>query len=151
MNLGIPYVEFTVPPGTARSIQRFYEVVFGSPGKIEENGHGPAAVIEAGPLQSLVFRESEQLPEYDGHHLAIYVANFSSPFQWLEERKLISEGIRNHQFRFKEIVDPDTAKPVFTIEHEVRSTRHPLFKMPLTNRDPASPPMVMMGRAPAPS
>lgn len=146
MNLGIPYVEFSVGPGTARSIQRFYEVVFNSPGKVEKNGHGPAAVIEAGPLQTLVFRESDQVPEYDGHHLAIYVANFSSPFQWLEDRKLITEGIRNHQFRFKEIVDPDTEKPVFTIEHEVRSTRHPLFKMPLTNRDPAAPPMVMMGR-----
>ena len=44
----------------------------------------------------------------DGHHIAIYIANFSAPFQWLEERNLITESIRNHQFRFQDIVDPET-------------------------------------------
>ena len=150
MALGIPYVEFTVPVGSARSIKKFYEVVFGSPGALEENGHGTAAIIESGATQTLNFRESEVVPDYDGHHLAIYVANFSGPFQYLDERKLITEGVRNHQFRFQDIVDPDSGKVVFTIEHEVRSIRHPLFKRTLVNRDPVNPPMVMMGR-PAPA
>jgi hypothetical protein len=151
MTVGIPYVEFTVPTGAAPSIQRFYERVFRAPGRAEENGKGAAAIIEAGSTQNLVFRESDVVPEYDGHHLAIYVANFSEPFSYLNDRKLITEGIRNHQFRFQDIVDPDSGKVVFTIEHEVRSTRHPLYRRPLVNREPENPPMVMMGRAPAPS
>ncbi len=75
------------------------------------------------------------MPDYDGHHIAIYIANFSGPFQYLEERNLVTEGIRNHQFRFQDIVDPDTGVPVFKLEHEVRSSRHPGFRRPLVNRD----------------
>jgi len=146
MNLGIPYVEFNVPAGSAAGIQRFYQEVMGAPGRLEKNGKGTAAHIDIGSTQNLVFREGKQLPEYDGHHVAIYVANFSGPLRWLEERNLVSEGIRNHQFRFQEIVDPDNGKPVFTIEHEVRSTRHPLYRRPLVNREPENPPMAMVGR-----
>jgi hypothetical protein len=150
MRLGIPYVEFTVPKGAAPTIQRFYEEVFDAPGSIEQREGGEAAVIESGATQTLVFQESDVVPDYDGHHLAIYVANFSKPYSYLDERKLVSEGIRNHQFRFQDIIDPDTGKVVFTIEHEVRSTRHPLYRRQLVNREPENPPMVMMGRGPAP-
>jgi len=131
LRLGVPYVEFTVPTGSSASIQRFYEQVFGAPGRIDEDG---AARVEVGLDQHLIFRESDHVPEYDGHHVAIYIANFSGPFQYLDERNLITENIRNHQFRFQDIVDPDTGTPVFKIEHEVRSTRHPGFRRPLVNR-----------------
>ena len=130
MRLGVPYVEFTVPHGSAPSIQRFYQQVFGAPGNVADR----AAHVEIGTGQTLVFRESDVVPDYDGHHIAIYLANFSAPFQYLDEHNLITEGIRNHQFRFQDIVDPDTATPVFTIEHEVRSSRHPGFRRPLVNR-----------------
>ncbi|HEX6512684.1 MAG TPA: hypothetical protein VF157_10320 [Chloroflexota bacterium] len=143
MTLGIPYVEFEVPAGSAAPIQRFYEQVFDAPGKLEDG----AAHIEVGASQAFIFRESAKYnPSYDGHHVAIYVANFSGPFHYLEERGLITEGIRNHQFRFQDIVDPDTGTPVFTIEHEVRSTRHPLYRRRLVNREPENPPMAMTGR-----
>jgi hypothetical protein len=135
MQLGMPYVEFTVPTGSAASIQRFYETVFGAPGRLEQDRHGTAARVEVGLGQTLVFRESERVPDYDGHHVAIYIANFSGPFQFLEERNLVTEGIRNHQFRFQDIVDPRTGVPVYTLEHEVRSSRHPGFRRPLVNRD----------------
>jgi hypothetical protein len=130
MALGVPYVEFTVPVGSAPAIQGFYQQVFGAPGTVEGN----AAKIEVGTGQTLVFRESEQVPAYDGHHIAVYIANFSGPFEYLSDRKLITEGIRNHQFRFQDIVDPDSGKVVFTIEHEVRSSRHPGFRRHLVNR-----------------
>jgi hypothetical protein len=42
-----------------------------------------------------------------------------------------------HEWRFQWIVDPQTLKPLFEIEHEVRSMRHPLFARPLVNRNPA--------------
>lgn len=142
LTLGMRYVEFEVPRGTASGIQRFYEQVFEAPGEVNDG----AATIEIGTEQELIFRESDVQTEYDGHHIAIYVANFSKPFQYLEERGLISEGIRNHQFRFADIVDPEGGKPLFTIEHEVRSTRHPLYHRTLINREPENPPMVMVGR-----
>ena len=137
MTLGMPYVELDVPRGTAASIQRFYEQAFGAPGRLDAG----AAVVDAGPNQSLIFRETNDVPDYDGHHVAIYVANFSGPLQWLEERELVSQGIRNHQFRFQDIADPDSGKVVFALEHEVRSMRHPGYKRVLVNRDPDGPAM----------
>ncbi|MBV8086097.1 MAG: hypothetical protein JO247_14915 [Chloroflexi bacterium] len=147
MRIGLPYVEFTVPKGSAAAIQRFYDEVFDAPGTVEKG----AATIEVGSNQCLVFHEADEVPDYDGHHVAVYVQNFSKPFAYLEERGLLTEGIRNHQFRFQDIVDTKTGKPVFTIEHEVRSTRHPLYRRQLVNREPENPPMQMVGRASAPS
>ena len=83
----------------------------------------------------MIFRETSQVADYDGHHVAVYIANFSGPFQYLEERNLITEGIRNHQFRFQSIVDPDTGESAFELEHEVRSSRHPGFRRALVNRE----------------
>lgn len=141
MTLGIPYVELTVEPGSASSIQRFYQQVMGAPGKVEQRDRAPAAVVEVGPGQSLVFQESQHVPEYDGHHIAMYVANFSGPYEFLDERRLVKEEVRNHQFRFQDIVDPESGRLAFVLEHEVRSIRHPGYRRPLVNRDPASSPM----------
>jgi catechol-2,3-dioxygenase len=130
MKLGVPYVELTVPVGSAAGIQRFYTEVFGAPSTREDG----LTEVEVGVGQRLRFRETDQVPEYDGHHIAVYIANFSGPFEYLEERGLVTEGIRNHQFRFKDIVDPETGQTVFVLEHEVRSSRHPGFRRPLVNR-----------------
>jgi hypothetical protein len=40
------------------------------------------------------------------------------------------------QFRFVDMVDPATGKPVFGFEHEVRSLYHPDYLKPLANRVP---------------
>jgi hypothetical protein len=42
-----------------------------------------------------------------------------------------------HEYRFIDIVDLDTKKVLFQLEHEVRSSRHPLCGRPLVNRNPA--------------
>ena len=34
-------------------------------------------------------------------------------------------------------MDPETARPLFTIEHEVRCATHPMYLRPLINRNPA--------------
>jgi hypothetical protein len=135
MTRGIPYVELEVPRGSAQAIQRFYEQVFDAPGTVQNDADGAAAYIEVGTNQRMIFREVDDVAEYDGHHVAIYIANFSAPFSYLEQRNLITEGIRNHQFRFRDIVDPDTGRVVFKLEHEVRSSRHPGFRRQLVNRD----------------
>ena len=38
------------------------------------------------------------------------MANFSRPYDFLKQRGLISEEVRNHQYRFKEIIDPDNGQ-----------------------------------------
>jgi catechol 2,3-dioxygenase-like lactoylglutathione lyase family enzyme len=138
MALGIPYVEFLVAPGRAAAIARFYDQVLGAPAATDSAEQGSLSRVKIGRNQSLVFRETEQpLSPYDGHHIAIYVANFSRPYNFLKERGLVSEDVRNHQFRFKEIIDPDEGGCVFVVEHEVRSLHHPMFGRFLVNRDPA--------------
>lgn len=91
--------------------------------------------MTAGPGQSLVFQEGEgHDAEYDGHHLAIYVADFSGPYHALAERGLVTREDNPHQFRFVDVVAPRGRKVLFSIEHEVRSLHHPLYGRPLVNR-----------------
>jgi hypothetical protein len=137
MALGIPYVEFSVKRGTMKSIVAFYQAAFAAPASIESDAAGLFGRVKIGRAQCLIFRESsEPVAEYDGHHIAVYVANFSGPYDYLNGRGLISEDVRNHQFRFKDIIDPETGKTIFLLEHEVRSLRHPMYHRPFVNRDP---------------
>ncbi len=135
MQRGIPYVEFTVPAGTAEGIAAFYRQAFGAPATVEPRTDGDAAVVEVGRDQHLVFRETRgELAPYDQHHIAIYVNNFSAPYEFLAARGLITEEPRNHQFRFQDIVNPDRGHVLFTIEHEVRGMRHGMYGRALYNR-----------------
>lgn len=137
MILGMAYVEFWVRPGTAAGIARFYEQVMQAPAVLNSEEGRAAARVAIGRSQWLLFREArEKIPSYDGHHIAIYVANFSGPYGFLKERNLIMEDVRNHQFRFKDLIDPKTGEKLFELEHEVRSLRHPLYHRPLVNREP---------------
>jgi hypothetical protein len=138
MTLGIPYVEFYVKPGTTKAITGFYRDAFNAPVALESDPNGSLGRVRIGRSQCLIFRErTEPIADYDGHHIAVYVANFSGPYKYLANRGLISEDVRNHQFRFKDIVDPESGKTVFLLEHEVRSLRHPMYHRPFINRDPA--------------
>lgn len=131
--LGLVYVDFDVPPGTAEGIARFYSQVMHAPA---EAGNG-RAVVCVGRNQKLFFSErKEALSEYDGHHIQIYIADFSSGYAWLKERGLISMETDPHEWRFQWITDPQDGRKLFQIEHEVRSMKHPLFGRPLVNRNP---------------
>lgn len=135
MTLGVPYVEFTVPLGTAAGIVRFYREVFAAPAHLIDDDAVASVVV--GPSQSLIFRETGgSLPSYDGHHVAVYVADFSSPHRSLVERGLVSEESDAHQYRFRDIVDLDTGARLFEIEHEVRSLKHPMWGRAFVNRNP---------------
>jgi hypothetical protein len=138
MALGIPYVEFSVRRGAAGAIASFYQTAFGAPATVERNDSGAVSRVGIGRMQTLIFRETDRpIVPYDGHHIAVYVANFSGPYEFLQSRGLISEDVRNHQFRFQSIVDPASGETVFSLEHEVRSLRHPMYHRPFVNRDPA--------------
>lgn len=134
MSLGIPYVEFNVPAGAADGIARFYRKIMGAPAEVSDG----MAKVSVGTEQELRFTEADgEVSEYDGHHIAVYVAGFSGPFNALAERGLITEEIRNHQFRFQKIVDPDSGDLLFEIEHEVRGMKHPMYGRNLVNRNTA--------------
>ncbi len=138
ITLGMPYVEFSVEPGAADGIARFYRDAFGAPATVVRNGGGAAARVTVGPHQELIFRETaDAIPSYDGHHIQIYIASFSGPHRWLKERGLITEESNASQYRFQDIADPETGRVLFTIEHEVRSLLSPLYFRPLVNRNSA--------------
>ena len=135
--LGIPFAVMDVPPDSADGIARFYTQVLDTPARVVQNGHRQAEV-NMGGSQRMIFRETtDAIPTYDGHHIAIYVANFSAPYMALTERGLVTEESDRHQYRFQAIVDPDTGEPITEIEHEVRSLKHPMFRRFLVNRNPA--------------
>jgi hypothetical protein len=137
MTLGMPYVELGVEPGTADGIARFYRIAFGALAAVVRNGGGVAARVTVGAHQELIFRETTgAIPPYDGHHVQIYITDFSGPHCWLQERGLVTEESSWYQYRFQDIVDPETGRVLFTIEHEVRSLRSPLYLRPLVNRNP---------------
>ena len=137
ITLGIPYVEFDVPAGTAQRICDFYPQVMGMPAEFS-NGDGRLARVKMGKDQYLQFRETDrQQPEYDGHHVQMYITNFSGPYRELSARGLIWSEDNQYQYRFRDIVDLADGKPLFTIEHEVRSATHPMYLRPLVNRNPA--------------
>jgi hypothetical protein len=136
MAAGMPYVEFAVSRGAMQSILSFYQTVFGAPTAADVDDEGEFGRVKIGRHQSLLFRETDRaLRPYDGHHVAIYVANFSGPYGYLKSRGAISEEVRNHQFRFREISDPIDGRQKFSLEHEVRSLRHPMYHRFFVNRD----------------
>lgn len=137
MALGIAYIEFLVKPGAARGIARFYNDVMRAPSSLEPEKNLSTARVAIGRNQQLIFRETDdEIFPYDGHHVAIYVANFSGPYDFLNRRGLVTEDARNHQFRFQAIVDSETGEKLHELEHEVRSLRHPLYHRAFVNRNP---------------
>ncbi len=133
MKLGMPYVEFDVPAGAAKGIADFYKKVLGTMASVKDG----AAHVSVGYGQELVFRETDkEQADYDGHHIQVYVANFSKPHKALVDRKILTEESNQYQYRFNDIVDPASGKKLFEIEHEIRSITHPLYARPLVNRNP---------------
>lgn len=137
MMLGMPWVEVKVERGNAPGIARFYKEVFGAPAEVRDEAEGRAAHVRIGTDQRLIFREAAgPHPEYDGYHVAIYMANFSGPYAKLARHNIISRDVLQHEYRFIDIIDLDTGQVLAKLEHEVRSLTHPSYARPLINRNP---------------
>jgi hypothetical protein len=146
---GIDFVEFHCPKGTAKTIALFYDTVLDATTSVVQSGDDAIAVVAFGNVdasgradQSLLFRETDRdIPTYDGHHIALYVgesrADFEQAFRncetagvvWVnprfDDKTSNLQGAKKwKQFRFKNIVDMNTGKTVFELEHEVRSIEH---------------------------
>jgi hypothetical protein len=135
--LCMPYVEFDVPVGTAKRIADFYPAIMGTPATVQ-NGDGTLTRVQMGKDQYIQFRETDR-PQgaFDGHHVQMYIADFSGPYDRLKARNLISVEDNQYQYRFQDIVDLENNTVLFSVEHEVRSVTHPMFLRPLVNRNPA--------------
>jgi hypothetical protein len=132
IDLGLAYVDFDVSPGTAEGIARFYNEVMQAPATASKGRAG----VRIGRHQKLMFTETKaKQPEYDGHHIQVYIGDFSKPYKWLLERGLITMETDEAEWRFQWIVDPKDGRKLFQIEHEVRSMKHRLFNRPLVNRN----------------
>jgi hypothetical protein len=137
ITLGIPYVEFDVPVGSAQAICAFYPEIMGMPAELG-NGDVPVAHVKTGKDQYLLFRETDRpQPEYDGHHVQMYITDFSGPHRRLSEHNLIFSEDNQYQYRFRDLTDLADGKHLFTVEHEVRSATHPMYMRPMVNRNPA--------------
>ncbi|MFO1029159.1 MAG: hypothetical protein U1E70_28635 [Acetobacteraceae bacterium] len=138
MRLGMPYVEFDIPAGTdLKAIVKFYRKILGGIAGVAKDERGAYAWVSCSAEARLIYRETTApLPEYDQHHIQITLADFSGPHKKLKERGLITEESDQHQYRFLDIVDVDSNKPLFRIEHETRSMRHPMFNRTFVNRNP---------------
>ena len=136
LRLGIPYVEVDIAAGGAAGVGRFYEELLGAPTALSDLDGDPMSHVRVGRYQALRFRESSQpLPAYDGHHIAVYLANFSTPYAVLLDLGLITRETDEHEYRFQDVVDLDTGEVLATLEHEVRSTYHHMFGRELVNRN----------------
>lgn len=132
--LGLAYVELAVPRGTSAGIGRFYRQVLGA----VVDAANDAAHVCVGAQQQLVFREQDaSLPEYDGNHIQVYLADLAGPYAAFAKLGVALRDVDTQQYRFDDIVDPDTGAPLYRLEHEIRGIDHPLYARPLVNRNPA--------------
>jgi hypothetical protein len=139
MLLGMPYVEVDTAPGTTAGIVRFYREILASPAEAGQDDRGAFARVPIGLAEAMVFRETDAtLPPFDGHHVQIAIADFSGVHARLLKRGLVTEESNQSQYRFQDITDLDSGKVLATIEHEVRSMRHPMFARTMTNRNAAN-------------
>ena len=148
--VGLSYVEFNCPPGTADKISLFYDSVFDATTSVVQDTTGPVAIIGFGNItsqgrsdQALLFRETARstIPPYDGHHVAMYVGQSAEDFaqafknaqlagvvwknpRFADQVDTLALAAQWNQFRFKDIVDMDTGETIFTLEHEIRSVAH---------------------------
>jgi catechol-2,3-dioxygenase len=132
------HLDFVVPSGSAAAIARFYRDIMGATSN-DVAGNPPGAVVQVGEKQYFRFRESPVVPENDGHHVQIYITNFSGPYARLAERGLITQESNRHQYLFRNIVDPESGEVLYVLHHEIRSATHPMFARPLVNRNAALP------------
>jgi hypothetical protein len=140
MSLGMPYVQVDTTPGSVEGIARFYSEILAAPAQPGEDKLGRFVRIAMGKSESLIYRETPRvLPAYDGHHIQIAVADFSGVHRRLLERGLVTEESNQSQYRFQDIIDLNTGRVLATLEHEVRSMRHPMYARVLVNRSLNNP------------
>ena len=136
--LNLAYAQFAIERGRAKAIARFYDEIFKAATTLQTSEDGFAVHVGAGDHQWLIFKESDTPPPPClEHHVQIYLAQFSAPYECLLQHGLITQESGPHQYRFDKIIDLDTGALLFQLDHEVRSMKHPMYGRALINRNPA--------------
>ncbi len=141
LNLGLAYLEFNVPAGTAQHIGTFYAAVIGAAiahGNIQPISPGVSGSslrVLCGQHQALVFRETTlPLPDFDGYHIHLTLSDFPTTHRRLADMRLITRGsVEDGEHRFTDIVNVNDGSVLFQVEHECRSTQSKLFGRVLVN------------------
>eukprot|EP00565_Helicotheca_tamesis_P008437 CAMPEP_0185724462 /NCGR_PEP_ID=MMETSP1171-20130828/936_1 /TAXON_ID=374046 /ORGANISM="Helicotheca tamensis, Strain CCMP826" /LENGTH=345 /DNA_ID=CAMNT_0028392315 /DNA_START=121 /DNA_END=1158 /DNA_ORIENTATION=- len=146
---GIRFVEIACPVGSTPAIMKFYEEMLGcTVSQLSENEeNGQTIAISVGPGIHLLYSESSTVTPEDssameGVHICIYVPQFKSLYDKLDENKLIftnprfvhldtcdtwEEAMASRTLRFKDIIDLDTGDKILELEHETRPMKHGQF------------------------
>ena len=136
VRLGMAYVDFEVPRGAAEGIARFYREIIGAKAALAAGSEGAIAHVTGGPGQSLLFTEklapAAPCPQ---HHIQIYLADFSGPYERLKTLGCTIRESSRHQYSFAQLRDPSSGLDCFGLDHETRSMTHPMFGRALINRD----------------
>ena len=133
--LAIEELIMQVPEASLGAIAGTYETLLET--SVERQGTG--VTVPTGPSQRLRFIVGNESPAaYDGHHIAIYIENYGEARQRAVDAGVLSAEREPHEFRFIEFRDARTGEAAWALEHEVRSTKHPMFGRDLVNRNPAN-------------
>jgi hypothetical protein len=137
LGLGMSHVVFYTPLAAAEKICAFYNFFFVASAYVSTDPdlNAPSCVVPMGYGQFLRYTENplQQRP-YDGHHIAMYIQEFSAVYTRLAAHNLIWENPRfpqfsyrtltnalyHNEFRIKDIIDLHTNGTVYELEHEVR-------------------------------
>jgi hypothetical protein len=135
--IGMPYVEFMIPPGKAKGIVNFYKKVMDTPARLRKTGGQTLVEVVMGPYQHCRFLEKE-FDSYDlfSFHISIYVTHYDDTCARLSDLGAEFSTLRDHLVFWDKMVDPDSGEHLFTLTHETRSIYHPDFMPPYTNRWP---------------
>ena len=124
-----------VPEASLGAIAGTYESLLET--RVERQG--AAVTVPTGASQRIRFIAGNESPAtYDGHHIAIYIENYGEARQRAVDAGVLSAEREPHEFRFIEFRDARTGEAAWHLEHEVRSTEHPMFGRDLVNRNPAN-------------
>ena len=118
IGLGMRYVDLLIPAGAAGAVAGFYVDLFGA----AVDRPTPTSVrVGIGEKQSLRFTEvgpGEALPDYDGHHVAVYTNNFAQLY-----RRARAAGAIFENPRFPKLTYPTRADALKHNEFRVRDMR----------------------------
>ena len=139
ITLGMPYVELDAPPGSAEADRAL--LPRGAARARRAPARMRAAASPASPparrRRCCSARPTREQPDYDGNHIQIALADFSGPYRRLLARGLVTEESNQHQCASRTWSIPPAATVLVTVEHEVRSMRHPMYARALVNRNAA--------------
>ncbi|CAK9077054.1 unnamed protein product [Durusdinium trenchii] len=142
--LGIPYMRFMCPAGTAAGLARFYEEIFCTQAELKKGfGSVEECWVPVGASQWLIYREAQpgEAVPYDGYHIAIYINHFVDAYRRAKERQLVWNNprfpnttydtedlaVKHSEFRILKLVDPMSGEILCEVEHEIRAASHPGF------------------------